>query len=132
VPEPEFLFEGDEIPPEFLGEVELPEPLFIPVKPPLPLVDEPTELLPLELFDIPLCILPGLEKSGFSFVLVDTSVCLAGLLRDITVSLPTGLTTVPGPEEFELDKGELVFFKVPGILDRVTTPPPPLLPLGPL
>ena len=53
VPDPEFLFEGAEIPPEFLGEVELPEPLFIPVKPLLPLDDEPTELLPLALFDIP-------------------------------------------------------------------------------
>jgi hypothetical protein len=53
VPDPEFLFEGAVIPPEFLGEVEPLEPLFIPLKPLLPLDDEPIELLPLELFDIP-------------------------------------------------------------------------------
>jgi hypothetical protein len=52
-PDPEPLFDGDEIPPEFLGEVELPEPLFIPVNPLLPLDVEPTELLPLALFEIP-------------------------------------------------------------------------------
>jgi hypothetical protein len=68
----------------------------------------------------------------FSLVLLVISDCLPGLFLDITDSLPTGLTIAPEPEECELEKVELVFFNVPGIFDRVTTPPPPLLPRGPL
>jgi hypothetical protein len=65
-------------------------------------------------------------------VLLVISVCLPELFLDITVSLPTGLTITPEPEECALERVEFAFFNVPGIFDRVITPPPPMLPLAPL